>query len=301
MSDDLGQPSETDAERRNRRRRADRGIERMVDVEVPLRDGSFLLADVYLPVGGGRYPVIVRLGVYGKAFAMGSVCDDASRLASEAREDAWFEHGPPEDANPSTQFAENAVSANAFDWVPRGYVCLRVDERGVGQVPGVIDPFSRTEARDYYDLIEWAARQSWSNGAVGLYGGSYHATNQWNVASLAPPSLRAMIPWSGDSDPFRELSHPGGIFIRGYREAWVRDLIKPNQCMPDPPVVEVVERMATHPFDEPEQYGPDGDVLCGPDFSRITVPFLTAVNISSTIHGRGGAEAFSRAPASGSE
>ena len=68
---------------------------------------------------------------------------------------------------------------------------------------------------------------------MGLFGGSYHATIQWNVASLRPPGLRAMIPWSGDADPYRDLSYPGGILIRGYREMWVRDLVGPGQCGPE--------------------------------------------------------------------
>jgi predicted acyl esterase len=281
----------SDAATHNAERRARRGIEKLSDVEVPLRDGASLLADVYRPVGDGRHPVILRLGIYGRAFGSGSLCDDDRRRASEEREDSWFEHGPPDDALPMRRFAENAVSANAFDWVPRGYVCVRVDGRGVGTVPGVIDPFSCGEANDYYDVIEWAARQPWSNGAVALFGASYHATIQWNVASLRPPSLKAIVPWAGDGDPYRELSHPGGIFIRGYREMWVRDLVMPSQC-DEPVMVDVVERMASHPFDEPQHYGREGDVLCGPDYSAIDVPVLTAVNIASDIHGRAGAEAF---------
>ena len=286
----------TDAATRNAERRARYGIERISEVEIPLRDGARLLGDVYRPVGDGRHPVILRLGIYGRAFGRGSICDEATRQASEEREDAWFEHGVAADASPMERFSENAVSANVFDWVPRGYVCVRVDARGVGRVPGTIDPFSCTEARDYYDAIEWTARQPWSNGAVGLFGGSYHATVQWNVASLRPPSLRALIPWSGDGDPYRELSHPGGIFIRGYRETWVRDLVKPSQCEAEPAMVDIVERMASHPFDEPEHYGPHGDVLCGPSYGEIDVPFLTSVNIASEIHGRAGAEAFTTAP-----
>jgi predicted acyl esterase len=109
--------------------------------------------------------------------------------------------------------------------------------------------------------------------------------------------LRAMVPWSGDGDPYRDLSHPGGIFIRGYREMWVRDLVKPSQCEAEPAMVDVVARMASHPFDEPEHYGPGGDVLCGPDYSQVAVPFLTSLNIASDIHARAGAEAITAAPA----
>ena len=142
-----GGADQSAAEVRNRERRAGRGIDKLTDVHVEFRDGSYLLADVYRPLGDGRYPVIVRLGIYGRAFTIGSVCDEESRLASEAREDAFFEHGPPEDATSTLQFSESIVSANAFDWVPRGYVCVRVDARGVGRVPGVIDPFRAPKRR----------------------------------------------------------------------------------------------------------------------------------------------------------
>jgi uncharacterized protein len=92
------------------------------------------------------------------------------------------------------------VSANVFDWVPQGYVCLRVDSRGVGGMSGVIHPKSAAESYDYFDVIEWAAKQPWSNGIVGLYGGSYHANTSWAVAGLEPPSLRAVIAFAGDID-----------------------------------------------------------------------------------------------------
>jgi uncharacterized protein len=59
--------------------------------------------------------------------------------------------------------------------------------------------------------------------------------------------------------------------------------------------------MAAHPFDDPQHYGPDGDVFCGADYSKIHVPFLTVVCTASTLHGRGGAEAFMSCPSSHKE
>jgi predicted acyl esterase len=46
-------------------------------------------------------------------------------------------------------------------WVPDDYVCVRVDSRGAGRSPGMLDPYSPREARDYYACIEWVAAQSW--------------------------------------------------------------------------------------------------------------------------------------------
>jgi len=55
-------------------------------------------------------------------------------------------------------------------WVPHDYACVRVDSRGCGVSPGFIDHFSPRETKDFYDCIEWAGVQPWSNGKVGLDG-----------------------------------------------------------------------------------------------------------------------------------
>jgi putative CocE/NonD family hydrolase len=175
----------TTPQQRNEARRAAAGIEHLGDVAIPLSDGTSLLADVYRPAGSEKHPVILRLGVYGRGFDVGAIVDEASRLASEEHEDAWYQRTTPKLA--PMDFYENMVSANVSNWVPRGYVCIRVDGRGVGRVPGVIDPLSRQEADDYYEVIEWAAKQPWSNGSIGLYGGSYNAITAWHVAALSPP------------------------------------------------------------------------------------------------------------------
>src|SRR5262249_8063160 len=72
-------------------------------------------------------------------------------------------------------------------WVPHDYACVRVVSRGCGCSPGYIDHFSPRETKDFYDCIEWAAAQPWSNGKVGLNGISYYGFNQWHVATLQPP------------------------------------------------------------------------------------------------------------------
>ncbi|NCX49179.1 MAG: CocE/NonD family hydrolase, partial [Gammaproteobacteria bacterium] len=75
---------------------------------------------------------------------------------------------------------------------------------GAGRSPGYLDPFSPRETKDFYNCIEWAAQQEWSNGKIGLNGISYYAINQWQVAELQPPNLAAMSIWEGAHDLFRE-------------------------------------------------------------------------------------------------
>jgi len=77
--------------------------------------------------------------------------------------------------------------------------------------PGQCEPWSLAEAVDFYDAIEWAAAQPWCNGKVGLLGISYFAINQWFVANLQPPSLKAIIPWEGFADLYRDALFHGGI------------------------------------------------------------------------------------------
>jgi putative CocE/NonD family hydrolase len=75
-------------------------------------------------------------------------------------------------------------------WASQGYAVVNCDLRGAGTSEGVASLFSDQEGEDVYDLIEWAGRQSWSTGAVGLLGVSYLAISQWKAAALQPPSLK---------------------------------------------------------------------------------------------------------------
>ena len=49
----------------------------------------------------------------------------------------------------------------------------------------------KREAEDYYEVIEWAANQSWSNGNIGTNGVSYLAVTQWWVASLKSTTFKS--------------------------------------------------------------------------------------------------------------
>ena len=97
-------------------------------------------------------------------------------------------------------------------WVPDGYVVIRVDSRGAGRSPGVIDIWSLREAQDLAQCVEWAGVQPWSNGKVGLNGISYYAENQWQCAALQPKHLAAICLWEGAADFYRDMAHHGGIF-----------------------------------------------------------------------------------------
>ena len=78
----------------------------------------------------------------------------------------------------------------------RGYVFVQVYTRGRGRSGGVKeDSLGLTVGRDGHDLVEWIARQPWSNGQVVMYGGSFVGMTQWHTAAQHPPHLRAIAPY----------------------------------------------------------------------------------------------------------
>jgi predicted acyl esterase len=169
------------------------------DVKIPMRDGTLLYADVFRPDSAAeQFPAIMNIGPYQK-------------------DKVWI---PPEDleedANPYLAWE----TANPMWWCPRGYALVRADTRGTGKSPGKSEPSSYQESLDAYDITEWIGRQSWCSGKVGALGISYHAAFQWRLANLQPPSLKAIMPWEGRADQYRDQAYHGGIFAMGFLAQW---------------------------------------------------------------------------------
>ncbi len=77
----------------------------------------------------------------------------------------------------------NWETVNPLWWVPRGYVAAAHRQpRLAASRPDAPIRGRRVEARDFYDAIEWAAKQTWCSGRVGTSGISYFAMTQWLVA-----------------------------------------------------------------------------------------------------------------------
>lgn len=172
------------------------------DVPITMDDGLKLRANVYRPNDGGTYPAIMTCGPYAKDLAW-----------QEAYASVWdmFSRDHPEAISESSNIHQSWEVVDPEQWVPDGYVCVRVDSRGAGRSPGVIDCYSPRETQDYAACIDWAGTQGWSNGKVGLSGISYYAINQWHVAGLQPKHLAAMCIWEGAADFYRDMAYHGGI------------------------------------------------------------------------------------------
>lgn len=274
------------------------------DVPIPMDDGIVLRADVYRPIEEGTYPVILTYGPYAKGLAF-----------QEAYAPQWEKMVAdfPDVAAGSTNKYQNWEVVDPEKWVPHGYACVRVDSRGAGNSPGYLDIWSPRETRDLYACIEWAAAQPWSNGKVGLNGISYYAMNQWQVAALRPPHLAAICPWEGASDWYREVFRHGGIvcdFVGNWypRQVGTVQYGLGSRAAKSPihgesvagPVdlsdeelarnrADVPAGIVAHPLDD-EFYRSRT-----PDFSKITVPMLSAANWGGQgLHPRGNFEAFAR-------
>lgn len=188
------------------------------DVPIEVSDGNVLRANVFRPDAPGRFPVVMAQGVYGKDVHF----EDAFKM----QWDQLISVYPELCSNGSTGRYLRWETADPERWVPDGFVIIHVDSRGAGKSPGYLDPRSPREIVDYYDAIEWASAQPWSNGKVGLLGISYYAVTQWRVATLRPPHLAAICPWEGYVDYYRDSTHHGGILSSGFANYWW-----PKQCL----------------------------------------------------------------------
>jgi putative CocE/NonD family hydrolase len=150
------------------------GCQIHADERIPMRDGVQLSADVYRPRKEGRFPAIVQFAAY-----------------SRELHSAGFPSGSNEVGCPPV-------------FTDRGYAQVVICRRGMGRSGGDRQIFfSRSDVEDHYQCIEWAARQSWCNGNVVLFGTSYYGMTQPQVAVQRPPSLRAFFAHEICTDFFR--------------------------------------------------------------------------------------------------
>ena len=280
----------TGAQARNHLRRTLYGIKKKTDVSITLRDGVKLYADVLMPIKPGKYPAILCLGPMGKCFHDGSICDENSLLQHEEWEDRWFEGNPIEAAWGGGPMPwEKGEGARSIDWVPRGYAIVRIDARGVGRSEGLQNMFIYEEALDYYDCIEWTAKQPWCDGNIGLWGTGLYASNSMAVAQLQPPSLKAVIAIAPDIDPYRDFIFIGGLWM-GF------NFVLKNTCRAEWQGIDWPAEAHKHPFYDDEHWGVGGKIVTATDVTKIKIPVWLAMPESGTLHTRGTSDAYGLIP-----
>jgi predicted acyl esterase len=171
------------------------------DVAIKVRDGCILYADIYLPPNAPSrsVPAILCWSPFGKKFNG----IDSLRLMTP------WNLGIPDG---TLSGLEKFEAPDPAEFVPHGYAIVNVDSRGAFDSEGCMAIMGTQEAQDGYDVIEWLAQREWCNGSVGMAGNSHLAIIQWFVAALQPPSLKAIAPWEGCGDLYREQFARGGIY-----------------------------------------------------------------------------------------
>ncbi|MCL3997005.1 CocE/NonD family hydrolase [Streptomyces lavenduligriseus] len=242
------------------------------DVEIPVRDGSVLYADVHRPAdpGAAPLPVLISWGPYGKH---GGRSTAPSRSAASGVDPSWV-----------SPYAAIEAPDPLF-WCRHGYAVIYIDPRGTWSTPGDYTLASEQEAQDFHDAIEWAGTRDWSNGKVGLSGVSYLSIAQWRVAATRPPHLAAINPWEGLTDFYRDIAYHGGIPETGFMEVFARHSLGYSSTR-----VEDLERLAPeHPFDD-AYWDAKRAVL-----ENVEVPAYVVASWSNQgLHGRGTLEGFKR-------
>jgi hypothetical protein len=274
------------------------------DVEIPMDDGLVLRADVFRPDEPEPVPVVMTLGPYGKGIRY----QDGYKAQWD-----WLVSAHPDILEGSSRSYLTWETVDPEIWVPWGYAVVRVDSRGAGRSEGHLDLFSPREVRDYYDAIEWAAAQDFSNDKVGLCGISYYAINQWLVAALKPPHLAAMVAWEGAADAYRDQARHGGILSNLFFDLWYPlQVLSVQHGNPATPIDPWLQERASGPEELDDQElaanrtdprGGSAQQLDGEyyrersaDWPRVTVPFLSAANWGGLgLHSRGNFEAFTQA------
>jgi putative CocE/NonD family hydrolase len=169
-------------------------------VPVAMRDGTILRADVWRPDDEAAHPTLLQRSPYGKSPGRISIVD---------------------------------AGLDPLRAVEAGYVVVLQDTRGRFASDGRFDPF-RDERADGADTIAWAAAQPWSDGQVGMYGGSYFGATQLLAAAETPPALRAITPVVTASEYYEGWTYQGGAFQLGFVLFWTLSALAPAEILRRP-------------------------------------------------------------------
>jgi putative CocE/NonD family hydrolase len=110
-----------------------------------------------------------------------------------------------------------------FKAAGQGYVVIVEDVRGRYASEGEWYTF-KNEPNDGYDTIEWAAALPFSNGKVGMFGGSYVGATQMLAAIAHPPHLAGICPIVTASNYHENWTYTGGAFAQWFNEDWTSGL-----------------------------------------------------------------------------
>jgi putative CocE/NonD family hydrolase len=118
-----------------------------------------------------------------------------------------------------TPYDRRGGGQQARDLAAAGYVVIKQDVRGRFESQGEFYPF-RHESEDGYDTVEWAAALPYSNGQVGMFGGSYVGATQMLAAMAHPPHLIAIFPYVTASEYYEGWTYQHGALMQWFATSW---------------------------------------------------------------------------------
>ena len=118
-----------------------------------------------------------------------------------------------------TPYDRRGESDEARALAAAGFAVIKQDVRGRFDSEGEFDPF-RHESEDGYDAVEWAAGQPYSNGQVGMFGGSYVGATQILAAMAHPPHLVAIFPYVTASEYYEGWTYQHGALMQWFATSW---------------------------------------------------------------------------------
>jgi putative CocE/NonD family hydrolase len=164
-----------------------------VEGYLPARDGTELRYSVLLPAGKGPFPVIINYSGYDPGAIGGLAYLHNDTTFSTSLDQTLLDHG---------------------------YAVMGLQARGTGCSQGSFDFLGPSYGRDGADAVEWAARQSWSDGDVGMANWSWAGMSQIATASNRPPHLKAIAPGMAMTDPRSDSWEIGGVPSQGFVTTW---------------------------------------------------------------------------------
>ncbi len=274
---------------------ADENVEMQVDVRVPVADGFALTACIFRPrdalAAGTPLPVVMCAHPY-----------DNRKLP--ALGGTPFSGPPhqyrviPQAGTPEFSVLTSWEAPDPNYWTRHGYAVVNLNLPGTGSSEGPPRINGGYQGKCFYEAIEWIAARDWCSGAVGLSGVSYLAISQYHVAACQhyggpPPSLKAISPWEGIADFYRELLFCGGVRETGFPDFWWETEVKPvidvdafRACGE----LTIGEAMEAHPFYD------DYWREMAPKLDEIDLPMLVCASFSDHgLHTDGTFQAFLRA------
>jgi len=178
---------------------------RSFTAEIPMSDGVVLRATVTLPTGiEGPFPVALTTTGYNRA-AAGAI----------------------------------ALGGGGAGLERHGYATVLLDDRGTGTSDGTWDSWGERTQADYPEVLDWIVAQEWSDGRIGLVGGSYMGITALFTAASGHPAVKAVFAMVPMADAYRDIVFAGGEINTAFIPLWMGLVTALSLAAGDPePLVE---------------------------------------------------------------